>query len=430
MLAVARTHPLVLCILVNAERAAPHWESMLDSLDALSPLVDDAAVGHAYVDMRGIPGDPNAWIAQTRALLAPYALTIRMGVGANKFTAYAAARTRDGTICALGEERSFLAPLDLDLLPIDTHVRERLRMLGLATLGDLARLPHGPFVRRFGREAARWHACARGEDRTPFLPRAHAVAIEATVFGEGSVEAQAQLFFALRMLLSRVCADLDRCGKRAGALDLAFELDDGSERCIAVPIATPSADETTLGEILRTKVSDCTFPCAIVGLRLRALRLEEGGEAMPIFPADDVDPRRVAVTLARLETITGEAPRRARVKPAHALERRFNYESFSLCHPERSERVGASEAEEPLKSVFPQLRLLTVREIDVSVVRGVPACVDGRAVRSCEGPWRIEEGWFSESEVARDEYDTVLDDGRRVRVYRQGTRWYLRGAYD
>ena len=77
-----------------------------------------------------------------------------------------------------------------------------------------------------------------------------------------------------------------------------------------------------------------------------------------------------------------------------------------------------------------QLRLLTVREIDVLVRNGGPAVVAGQRVREARGPWRIEEGWFSGTAVARDEYDVLLDDGKLVRIYRQGKHWYLRGAYD
>ena len=428
MLALERTQqPLLLCLLADAERAAPHWEAMLDALDALSPLVDDVCSGHAYVDMRGVPGEAPRWLAQMRALLAPFEIRMRIGAGANKFAAYAAAMTRDGSICAAGEERDFLAPLALDLLGIDERLGERLRMLGVATLGDLARLPHGPFVRRFGVQAAHWHACARGEDRTPFLPRAHAVAIEAAIFGEGRVEEEAQLFFALRMILARVCADLERCGKRAGELELMLELEDGTERSLDVPIASPSADEKMLGDVVRAKLVGSALPCAVVGLRLRAVRLEEGGEAMQIFPADDVDPRSVAVALARLETITGERPQRARTRAAHVIERRFSYEAFSVIPSVGSEATGVEGSPETLLS---QLRLLTVREIDVKMKRGAPEFVDGRRVVACEGPWRIEEGWFSQTGVDRDEYDVRLDDGSRMRIYHQGKHWYLRGAYD
>jgi hypothetical protein len=442
MLAVTHSEPTLLCVLADAAQVEPAWETMLDSLDSVSPLIDDVRPGLAYIDMRGVPGDVLRWIEQTRSCLAPYGVPLCIGAGANKFAAYAAARLRDGTICASGAERRFLAPLAVDLLAIDERVGERLRLLGVTTLGDLARLPHGAFVRRFGPHAAHWHACARGEDRTPFFPRAHAVAIEASAFGEGRVEEEVQLFFALRVVLARVCADLERCGKRAGALDLGLELEDGTDRRVDVPVASPSSDEKTLGDILRVKLTGSVFPCAIVGLRLRAVRLEEAGEALPIFPADDVDPRAVAVTIARLEAITGEPPRRARIRAAHALERRFSYEPFALCRPEPLDCASrardklcehvlrAKSKERRDETLLSQLRLLAVREIAVRVEKGVLAYVGSRRVLSCGGPWRIEEGWFANDPVSRDEYDVLLDDMSLVRVYRQGSYWYLRGAYD
>ncbi len=454
MLALRHLLPRILCVLIDSPRVEREWDSLLDVLDAVSPLIDDVRPGLLYLDMRGIPGDAPDWIAQARACLTAHGVASCIGAGANKFTAYAAARRGDGTICGVGLEGAFLAPLPLELLDVGERVRERLRLLGVERLGDLARLPHGAFVRRFGPQAARWHACARGEDSTPFRPRAHAVAVEAAMFGEGRVEEEAQLFFALRVVLARVCADLERCGKRAGSLDLMLELEDGTARHIDVMVASPTTDEKTLGEIVRAKLSGNTFSSPVVGLRLRAGQMEEGGEAMPIFPADDIDPRRVAVTIARLEAVTDEKPRRARIHPAHALERRFSYEAFS-CHPipvegnaSLSSRAGRGERPFVIPSergaraasdiegsasqhlLVSQLRLLTVREIPVRLHRGAPASVNGRRVIECNGPWRIEEGWFEETAVTRDEYDVLLEDRSLLRIYRQGKHWYLRGAYD
>ena len=47
------------------------------------------------------------------------------------------------------------------------------------------------------------------------------------------------------MLLTRVCSDLERCGKRAGALHLALELEDAGTAAFDVPLAMPTADERT-----------------------------------------------------------------------------------------------------------------------------------------------------------------------------------------
>jgi protein ImuB len=407
----------------------PSWEELLDALDALSPLVDDVRPGLAFADMRGSPGTPADWIARARDTIAPFVLDARLGVGRNKICALAAARAGDGTICPPGAERRFLAPLSLELLDVDSDILARLRLLGIERMGDLARLPHGPFVRRFGPQASRWHACARGEDPTPFVPRGHAVAIEASIFGEGRAEDEAQVVFALRMLLSRICSDLERCGKRAGCLQLDVELEDAQTRHFEVTMASPTVVERDMLDVIRAKLEGVRFEAPIVGLRMRAGRLEEGGEKIALFADGDFDRQAIAVAISRLEAMLGEPVRQARTRNAHVLEERFAYEPFKLCHAE------PVEAQRKPDALVPQLRLLNVSEIDVRVRNGEPAAIacgakPPRAVRGCSGPWRVEIGWFSDAYVVRDEYDVLLEDGELYRIYRQGARWYLRGAYD
>ena len=421
---------MLLCVNVAGEAPAAVWEELLDALDAVSPLVDDVRAGLAFLDMRGIAGTPAQWMAQTRALAAPLGLRLHLGAGSNKIVARAAALREDGSACALGEERVLLAPFTLALLEIDPKVAERLRLLGIERLGDLAELPHGPFVRRFGPAAARWHELANGIDRTPFVPRAHTVAIEASIYGEGRADEESQVIFALRLLLTRIAADLERCGKRAGALTLDVELEDAQTQRIGVPLASSTAQERAMLDVVRAKLEGVTFPAAIVGLRLRAGELEEGGEALGLLAGDDFDPQIVAVTIARIEAVLGEAVRRAHVRPAHVLEERFAYERFET--PKRT--LVADADEQPNESdVVLQLRLLAVTEVSVQVRGGEPAFVGNPplAVRACAGPWRVEMGdWPGAPAVARDEYDVQLEDGLLYRIYRQGVHWYVRGTYD
>jgi hypothetical protein len=146
------------------------------------------------------------------------------------------------------------------------------------------------------------------------------------------------------------------------------------------------------------------------------------------------------VAISRLEAMLGEPVRQAITRPAHVLEERFSYDAFKPpkvsmllppCHPELVEGRQKNDA-----AIVPQLRLLAVSEIDVTVRNGAPAAVSvrnarpPRAVLECSGPWRVEVGWFSDTCVVRDEYDVLLEDGELFRIYRQGSQWYLRGSYD
>ena len=406
------------------------WEELLDQLDGVSPLIEDVRTGMAFLDMHGIAGDARSHMAQTRAMLDGCGRGLRLGAGYSKIAARAALHVRDGTVCERGAEREFLAPLPLELLEIDDATIERLKLLGIERLGDLAQLPHGPFVRRFGAAATAWHELAQGNDRRPFVPRPHAIAIEASIFGEGQASDESAVFFAIRMLLSRISNDLERCGKRAGALHLIVELENAETLAFDVPLATPTAEDRTMFALLRAKLEGATFPAPIVGLRIGALQLEEGGEAQALLSSVDFDPQRVAVTIARLQAMLGKEIVRAATRPAHRLEERFSYEPFRI---PRREPVAAAPQDET--KLVPQLRLLQVREIPVQLHDGEPAIVDRQKVRQCSGPWRIAERYSLSSRAeprdeGRDEYDVVLEDATCARIYRQGSHWYLRGVYE
>ncbi len=412
---------MIVCVRLAEDPDEDRRRDRLDALDAVSPLIEDAGPGTAYLDMAGIEGGLVQWSARIRAALGASASGI--GAGPNRFCAYAAAWIGDGTWIDATDAAQRVAPLPLEVLALDADVVARLHLLGITTLGELARLPHGPFVRRFGPQAAGWHEAARGIDRAPLRPRAHAIAIEAAMLGEGSAESEAAVFFALRVLIARVCSDLERSGKRTGALEIEIELEDAQRVRIDVPLAAATAQERAMLDVLRAKLEGMQFSAPLCGLRLRALGLEEGGEPVPLLRGDDIDRANVAVTLARLEALLGEPVRRARTQSAHPLEERFVYEPFTL--PPRDTAVPRTL--EP--KLVPQLRLLAVTEVDVRLRRGQPAAVGGRAVARCCGPWRVDEGWFGAG-VTRDEYDIVFDDGDVSRIYRQGGRWYVRGTYD
>jgi protein ImuB len=403
----------------DAARTRVVWHDMLDALDAVSPLVDDSGEGTAYLDMRGVDGEPQRWIARALRELQDFDLPVRAAVGPNKFLARASTYASDGNIGAL----------PIEVLEIDPRTVERLHLLGVTRLEELAKLPHGPFVRRFGKEAASWHDRARGIDPTPLRPRPHELQIGAAAFGEGSAEQEEQVYFALRVLAERVCSDLSRAGKAATLVQMTFECENGDVHETGVGFAQATAEPRTMLDVMRAKLEGMTFGSPITGLRLQAMQLEECGAVATLFGQNQTDPQALAVVLARLQAATNRPARRARIRPSPQLKARFVYEEFTVLPSKGIAGVCRGAQQPAVCGSRPQLRLLAVREIDVEIRGNRPLSVGARKVVDCAGPWRVDDGWF-EQPVIRDEYDVLLDDGMLCRIYRQGEHWYLRGAYD
>ena len=415
------------------------WNELLDALDAASPLVEDAGEGCAYLEMHGIEGGAPGWIAAVREALAEFALPLRLGLGPNKFVARAAAILADGTVA---EDRSaeLLAPLSLDLLDCTPDARERLRLLGITTLGELAALPHGPFVRRFGPEGARWHAWARGIDDAPLVPRPRAMKIDRARYGEGTAESEEAVLFALRGLVAEVVADLEHAGKRCGRLLLTLECEDGETKEIQTRVAAPTAQPHTLFELLRARLEGLRLSAPVIGARLSAGGLENGGVPLTLFVASDPDPEALGLVLARLDAALGERMAlRARVLVGSRPEHRSVLEPFTLetlvTKTWSAPVVGASAL--PAQAIL-QYRPRSPQPIAVILERGRPTFVGtpSQAVLEFGGPWRVDEAWWSHAtrsgtiSLERDDYDVLLEDGALYRIACCAGDWALCGIYD
>jgi protein ImuB len=418
------------------------WAEMLEALDAASPIVEDDELGCAFLEMHGVRGDPPAWLAAVRGALANVTLSLskgdlpaRVACGPNRFVARAAAWRGDGVVCE-GDPAPFLAPLPLELLPVDPGTLERLRLLGVTTLGELAALPHGPFVRRFGTGAAAWHDLARGIDRKPLEPRARALRVDRALYGEGEASSEEQVLFALRTLVGWVVDDLSAAGKRAGRLVLQLECEDGETRELTTRVAQPTAVPSTLFELLRARLEGVTLGAPVAGLRLSAEELASGGVALSLFAASDPDPDAIGVVLARLDAALGEGKAlRARVVDGPRIERRFSFEPFTL--EPLTTRGPRAEPPPLLETATLQLRLTAPRPIDVRVLDGAPRFVGSPPQHVVEfaGPWRAEEGWWTNATgestpLVRDEYDVFLEDGSLLRLAQQSDGWRVLGIYD
>lgn len=158
---------------------APYYERLfdeiLDYLDTLSPVVERGEQGLAYLLLDGLPVRPGEF---AEGLIAGvhrrFGFMASAGVAGGKFPARVAADTsRPGAtrIVPCDDERDFLASLPVDLLPLTDAMRWRLDLLGITTMGDIARLALGPFQAQFGPEGKRCWELAQGIDEEPLAPR-------------------------------------------------------------------------------------------------------------------------------------------------------------------------------------------------------------------------------------------------------------------
>src|SRR6266436_2874583 len=184
---------------------------LLTALRSVSPVVEPAELGRAYVGTDGLEklyGAPEEIVEAIRYAVrgAHLSSSVRLGWGIGKFVSWvAASRARPGqaVIVQPGEEGKFLSRQPLSVLPLDPEPHRRLRQLGLRTLGDLAALPEEAVVSQFGAVGRRLWRLAAGALAEPVVGRELPEPIVAGLTFFAPVADREMLAHALEQLLDR-----------------------------------------------------------------------------------------------------------------------------------------------------------------------------------------------------------------------------------
>jgi len=317
--------------LVEADpvRCQAEAEILLQVLEKASPRVEPHGWGAAYVEL-GDPracsqakaGDPSGRAAQaaTRprhragcsrpgpnpdrsgaiSLCREIGQAVRcelgealqpaLGWNSSKFTAQAAARrTPAGHLRAVDavQERDFLQPLSVRLLPLAGEALQRLCFLGLRTLGQYAALSPAAVWQQFGRAGKVAHCCARGEDDRPVIPRWQAPCLAAAVELEAPLVEQERLVVEMGRLVSPLLAELRGNLQACGRVRLEVRFEDSSvqagERTFLLPVAEEGRVKRTLEQLL----VGLRWQAAATGLAVTLAQIQDAlAEQLTLFPLE------------------------------------------------------------------------------------------------------------------------------------------------
>ncbi|WP_242339090.1 MULTISPECIES: DNA polymerase Y family protein [Anaeromyxobacter] len=353
------------------------------------------------------------------------------------------ARTGELLHVAPGATAGAIAALPLEALGLTPAVTARLRGLGIADAGALARLPAGTLAHRFGPDGVAAARLARGEDDTPLSPYLpETLPVEALEL-EAPAESAEPLLFALKRLADRVAARLAGRGLGATRLKVVLKLDPRGEERVIVPLAQPTASAARWLVPAKEHVFSLRLPGAVTAVELAAI--EVAPIAVEQLAIDDRPEALAALetVLARLGVRLGEGA----IFAAEPVER-YRPEAAYRAVPFRpavarasalrslggSPGAGAlapSAAEpRPTRLVDPPTPIQAEGEGGrVTALR-----VEGRAraVLAMEGPERLRGEWWVPAPFDRDYYRVRLDGLGDCWVYRDAAdgRLYLHGYFD
>jgi protein ImuB len=271
----------------TAEQA---WEEILRRLEDAGFAVEPGEPGTVYFETRGVERlygglEP----AMKRALQAVGSVwDARAGAAERRFAALAAANVaRPGQALIVSNERtrSFLAPLPLQLLPLERDRYEELEELGVRTIGQLAGLPGAAVADRLGPDGRRAWSLARGERDGRVQPRKPAASLHETLEFPEAVGNELTLRRGLGVLLDRLLARPERAGRPPRKVAVWARLVGGASWRRTVTLREPTADPARLRAALAPKLAE--LPAPALKLRLEVSELaEHTGEQLELVAAE------------------------------------------------------------------------------------------------------------------------------------------------
>jgi protein ImuB len=204
-----------------------------------------------------------------------------------------------------GRTAGFLAPLPLELLPLEERRREELAELGIRRVGDLAALPAAAVGERLGTDGRKAWEVARGAQGRRVRARRPAVELAEVLEFPEAVGNELTLRRALTVLLDALLARPERTDRLVRKLALSARLVGGGSWRRTLTLREPNAERDRLRVALGPKLSE--LPAPVVALKLEAVDLASstGRQLELVKPDGDELASRLGEGLRQVRASTG-----------------------------------------------------------------------------------------------------------------------------
>jgi protein ImuB len=386
-------------------------------------------------------------------------LPARVGIAASKLAARVAAELpKSPTVVAAGEEATFLAPLPLTRLSPELEAAAMLQRFGIASIGDLAKLPESEIASRLGEVGRELHWAARGIDPRPLMPRPLPPEFREGMELEWPLVALEPFLFIANAALDRLSKRMEIQGFACKRLEFTLTLDPEGYDARGIDLPAPTRDVKTMLTLMRLDLEKTPPGAPVVGFSFVAHPDRPRRAQLSLFGPSAVSPEKLATTIAKLVSILGDGRVGMPMTVDGHLPERYSINVFSPPPPPDMKRTPArARGLLAVRTFRPPIPIeVTTREaagddVQIASIRSIANEISdsrpptpnsrprieagakveiGGTVRICSGPWRIEEGWWSDRPDIREYWDVELDRGGVYRVFRGGAEWFVDARYE
>jgi DNA polymerase-4 len=259
---------------------------VMELVRAAADSVEVVGLDEAYLDLTGQPAPRAQMRALVVAIERTTGLRCSIGIGPNKLVAKVASdaeKPRGFVVLSREEACRRFAAAPCGLVPgIGPKTAERLRALGLDTLGALAAAPTERLADRFGaRFGAALRSRARFEDDSPVTEVRKVVSESRETTFDIDIAGLAALEPVLHRLVGELCEALERQQRHGRTIGIKVRLDDFSThtRARTLSEAVGSADRVGPVALDLLRRFAPPRPVRLLGVRVAGLELEHADAA-------------------------------------------------------------------------------------------------------------------------------------------------------
>ena len=258
---------------------------VMELIRSAADAVEVIGLDEAYLDLSGMPAPRAQMRRLARTIEQRTSLGCSIGIGPSKLVAKVASdaeKPRGFVVLSAEQAAGRFASARCGLIPgIGPKTAERLRVAGLATLGELAAAPaerlRSLFGPRLGEELGRR---ARFQDDSPVTQERKVVSESRETTFDTDLATMAELEPVLQTLVAKLCDGLERqrrCGRTIG---IKVRLDDFSTHTRARTLAEPIGTADRVGPVALELLRQFAPPRPVRLLGVRVAGLQFTGDAV------------------------------------------------------------------------------------------------------------------------------------------------------
>jgi len=321
MMAALRRCPHAVVVAARHDRYVEVSEAVFGVLRTYTPLVEGLSVDEAFLDVtasRSLFGDGETIARRIKAdIVERTGLYASAGVAPCKFVAKIASDLQkpDGLVVVRPEEvETFLAPLPIERMwGVGVKTAPKMRALGLATLGDLARADARQLDRVLGAWGIEAQALARGLDPRHVVPDRPAKSIGAEETFDSDIRDRSGLERHLLEQSARVARRMCREQLLGRVVVVKVKYADFTLQSRRMTLAEPVGDTDSIFAVARVLLD--RFPLQmgvrLTGVSVSDLKTESSAAALFSEPVGERRRRLEKVTARIAERFGGQGLRRA-----------------------------------------------------------------------------------------------------------------------